>query len=79
MKEAEDNKMGIGVAIGVSAVLVLIVLPLVIVIVLQRKAIAPYVAIGRAFRTGGIPAMAATARNYLPTLQRDLALLTTPQ
>lgn len=63
-------------AVGAAVVLIFVVIPLAVLLALQVRATAPYVEIGRAFRAGGVPAMAETAKTHLPQLQRDLALFT---
>lgn len=68
--------MRVGAAVGAATVMLLLVIPLVIILVLQQRAIEPYVAIGRAFRAGGVSSMAATARTYLPRIQQDISSFT---
>ena len=64
------------VLVCIIVILVLVVLALSVVMAKQRKAFAPYIAIGHAFRAGGVQNMAVEARKFLPTLQRDLAAFT---
>ena len=75
-KTSSSSGVCTSVLICIIVILILVVFALSLIIAKQRTAFAPYIAIGHAFKAGGVQNMAVEARKFLPTLQRDLAAFT---